>query len=262
MFSNEPVKLFIGRCALRLDQELDQDVNFWSESEMVEYLNEGLREVWQAVRETHQNWFVRTLTSTDGIIKVGGRNYDTDLLRLTNRRDSLRMPSDFRELLFLEGLPPQNSDQIGDNFFPVIRFEYHNVTQRRFREDALNFITTNVRVYMYDVLFDSDGPYIQFSPPLSLNEDIRCRVKYLADPAKLRLNDTFEGTGFSEEMVDACLAYVCYAAAGKEDLVEPNTLASFERRWNLKRELAVRAAGPKQTRDEETVEGYLEDEEL
>lgn len=258
MFSNELVKTFIGRCQHRLDQEADPTSNFWSTAEMVEYMNEGLREVWQAVRETHQNWFVRTLTSTDGTLRIGGRDYDTDLLRFTNRRTRLLLPPDFRELLFLEGLPPENSSQIGDNFFPVIRFEYRNITQRRHREDSLNFVTTNVRVYLYDIVFSADGPHIELSPPLSLNEDIRGRIKYLAAPPTLRLINTFESTGFTLEMTDAVLAYVCYAAATKEKLVE--NLTTFKLVWDLKRELAVRSAGPKQTRDEETVEGFLEDE--
>jgi len=258
MFSTEPVKLFLKRCQLRLDQELDVETNFWSLAEMLEYTNEGLREVWQAVRETHQNWFVRQITSTDGKLKIGGRDYDTDLLRLTNRRSRLFLPSDFRELLFIEGLPPENSTQIGDNFFPVVRFEYRNVTQRRFREDSLNTITTNVRVYLYDVIFSVDGPYVLLSPPMSLNEDIRCQIKYLAAPAPLVLTNTFEGTGFTLEMVDALLAYVCYAASQKEGL--DMNVGKLYNAWTLKRELAVRGAGPKQTRDEETVEGYLEDE--
>lgn len=260
MFSIEPVKNFLDRCARRLDQETDIEANLWSQAEMVEYLNEGLREVWQAVRETHQNWFVRELTSTDGVLKIGGRDYDTDLLRLTSRRSRLMLPSDFRELLFIEGMPPPNSGELPDQFWPTVRFEYANLTQRKFRGEVLNNITTNVRSYYYDCIFTADGPYILFSPPLSLVEDIASRIQYLAAPAQLRLNDTFEGTGFTLEMVDALLAYVCWAAAVKEKLIE--NLTTFKSIWDLKRELAVRGAGPKQTRDEETVEGFLEDEEF
>jgi len=257
LYSNENVKAFINRCARRMDQELDPESNLWSQAEMVEYMNEGCREVWQAVREEHQNWFVRELTSTDSVKNIGGRSYDPENLRLILGRTRLLLPPDFRELLFIEGLPPRNSQEIPDQFFPTVRFEYRNLTQRAFREDVLNTFPTNVRLYMYDVIFGAAGPYILFSPPLALNEIIECRVQYLAAPLTLRLQDTFEATGFTLEMTDAVLQYVVYQAAVKE---KSDDLAKFERSWNLKRELAVRSAGPKQTRDEETVEGYLEDE--
>ena len=261
MFSIEPVKFFLKRCSQRLDQELDIQANFWTEAEMLEYLNEGLSEVWQAVRETHQNWFVKELQSTDPITKIGGRDYNPDLLRLTQGRDKLYLPSDFRELLFIEGLPPSTGTVVGDNFYPVVSFEYRNLTQRAFRGEAFTRANGRVLSYFYDVVVSADGPYLLIAPPLSVTEDIRCHIKYIAAPRRLRLNDTFEGTGFTYEMVDALLAYVCYAAVGKEGIEAPvDSGARLERRWNLKRELAVRSAGPKQTRDEETVEGYMEDE--
>lgn len=257
LYANESIRSFINRCAKRMDQELDPQANLWSQNEMVEYMNEGCREVWQAVREEHQNWFVRELTSTDSIKKIGGRDYDPALLRLILGRTRLQLPPDFRELLFMEGRPPTNSQEIPDQFFPTVRFEYRNMTQRAFRDDVLNTFPTNVRLYMYDVVFSADGAFILFSPPIALNETIECSIKYLAAPLTLRLADTFQGTGFTLEMTDAILQYVVYQAAVKE---KSEDLSSFERSWNLKRELAVRSAGLKQTRDEECVEGYLEDE--
>lgn len=256
-YSNESVKNFLSRCRSRIDEELDAASNFWSQSELVEYMNEGMSEVWQAVRETHENWFVKELASTDVRQRIGGRDYNPKELRLEQGRTRLLLPPDFRELLFIEGIPPV-SNQEGDQFFPVVRFEYRNLTQRAFREEALNTVTTNVRLYLYDVVFGMDGAYILFSPPLALSETIDARIKYIAAPVELRYADTFEKTGFTKEMVAALLRYVLYAAAQKEGVVENITVA--ERMWNLKRELAVRSAGPKQTRDEETVEGYLEDE--
>lgn len=260
MFSIEPVKRFLDRARRRLDEELDVQSNYWSNAELLEYANEGLREVWQAVRETHQNWFVRELTSTDPIRKIGGRDYNPNELQLVTRRNRLKLPSDFRELLFIEGLAPALVDEIPDQFFPQIRFEYANLTQRKFRSDVLNTVVSNTRVYQYDVIFNAtEGPYLLLSPPLALNQNIECRIQYLAAPAQLLLNDTFEGTGYTLEMTDAILAYILWAAAGKEKLIE--NLSTFKAIWDLKRELAVRSAGPKQTRDEETVEGYMEDED-
>jgi len=260
MYSNETVENLIRRTMVRMDQEVDQSSNFWSNAEMLEYLNEGIHELWQNIRETHQNWFVREMTSRDTVVRIGGRDYDTANLRVQDDRERLLLPPDFQELLFIEGLADDTTTlQVSDPFFPRIQFEYKNLTQRRFRNDAVNFITTNVRRYLYDVVYGATGPYIIFSPPISLAEPLDIKIMYLAMPPKLAIKDTFEATGFTTLMTDALLAYMCYAAATKENLTE--NLANFGRTWNSKRELAVRAAGPKQTRDEETVEGYLEDEE-
>jgi hypothetical protein len=251
IYSNETVKSFINRCMLRMDQELDPESNLWSQNEMVEYMNEGCREVWQAVREEHQNWFVRTMTSTDSIKKIGGRDFNPAALRLVPGRARLLLPPDFRELLFLEGLPPTSAQEIPDQFSPVVTFEYRNLTQKAFRQEVLNTFPTNTRSYLYDVVFAMDGPFILLSPPLALSESLDAQIQYLAAPLTLRLADTFEGTGFTLEMTDAILQYVIYQAVVKE---KSEDLPAFERAWNLKRELAVRSAGLKQTRDEEVVE--------
>lgn len=261
MYSNEPIRDFVRRCKLRLDEEIGQDTNFWSRAETVEYLNEGVAEVWQAVRETHQNWSVKQMLSTDPEQKINGRLYDPSNLRIVQDRERLMLPPDFHELLFMEAPPGQNSSlQVSDPFFPRVVFEYHNLTQRRFRQDAINHITTNVRRYLYDVVYGPEGPYVLFSPPISLSESLETKIMYIALPPLLTIADTFEGTGFNRIMVDAVLGYVVWTAAVKQDLLEDYT--KLERKWNLKRELAVRSAGPKQTRDEETVEGYLEDEDI
>jgi len=262
MYSNESIQAFLKRARKRLDQELDAQVNFWQASEMIEYMNEGIREVWQMVRETHQNWFVVQRTSRDGVIKIGGRTFDTSLFRLETGRNKLFLPPDFHELLLWENI--RDPSQL-DTTTPLILFEYANLTQRTFRNSIPEFLPADVRVfrYRYDVVFGPEGPYIFVSPSIkpgadALNRDMQ--IAYIASPPELGLNDTFADTGFTTLMVDAVLAYSLYAAVKKEDLSD--NIASFERSWNLKRELVSRAGGPKQTRDEETVEGYLESEIL
>lgn len=260
MYSNETIQSFLRRCRKRIDEELDAETNFWTPAEMLEYANEGAREVWQATREEHQNWFVRQMRSTDGIVNIGGRNYDTSLLRLTSGIERLKLPPDFYELLLLEGLrTPEDT-----NITRAVIFEYANMTQRSFREDnaarALAFdpIITSVQRYHYDVVYGAEGPYVFLAPSYRFAAPFETQIAYLAMPAELLALGTFEGTGFTTLMVDAILAYTLFAAVHKEGLAE--NVPMMERKWNLKRELAVRAAGPKQTRDEETVEGYLETE--
>lgn len=260
MYSNETIQSFLRRCRLRLDQELDSQTNFWSPAEMLEYANEGVREVWQATREEHQNWFVRQRRSTDGVMKIGGRDYDTALLRVESGRERLKLPPDFYELLLLEGLRTAQDT----NLTRAVIFEYANMTQRAFREasidraSAFDPIITSVQRYRYDVVFDPDGPYIFLAPSYRFEQPFEIQIAYVAVPGELFATGSFEGTGFSTLMVDAVLAYSVYMAIYKEGLAE--NIPSAERNWNLKRELAVRAAGPKQTRDEEPVEGYLESE--
>lgn len=259
MYSNETLQSFINRCQLRLDQELDTQANFWSVAEMVEYTNEGVREIYQSVRETHENWNVKELTSLDPRQRIGGREYNPAVLQMKQDRQKLFLPPDFQELLYME---PLRTLGVQDTFLNAITFEYRNMTQRQFRRDALDTFEQasrpEVRFYYYDVVFGPGGPYILLGTPGALQTPIDIRIRYLNTPAPLTLADTFEGTGLSDFMTDAILAYVCLAAVRKEDLSD--NIAAFGQTWQLKRELAIRNAGPKQTRDPEPVEGWLEDE--
>lgn len=259
MYSNETVKAFINRCQHRLDQELDAEANFWSVAEMVEYMNEGVRELFQAIRETHENWNVKELTSLDPLQRIGGRQYNPAVLQMKQDRDKLYLPPDFQELLWLEPLRPTGSI---DPFLNSITFEYRKMTQRQFRRDSFDTFEQatrpEVRFYFYDVVFGGGGAYILLSTPGSLLSPIDIRIRYLVTPMALTINDTFESTGLTDFMTDAILAYVCLAAVRKEDLSD--NIATFGATWQLKRELAIRNAGPRQTRDPEPVEGWLEDE--
>lgn len=253
MYSNETTQSLLRRARHRLDQELDIETNFWSPAEMLEYVNEGVREVWQSVRENHENYFLRQMTSEDGILTIGGRRYDSAALAFVNERSRLLLPPDFRELKLLEAIPDPNQEISG------VVFEYANLTQRIFRHDIRSTLPdVIVRRYKYDVVYAADGPYIFISPPVAIETPTPIRIAYIAAPVPLTPNGGFEGMGFTAEMVDAVLAYTCFAAVHKEDLSE--NIASFGQAWALKRELASRTAGPKQTRDEITVEGYLEEE--
>lgn len=262
MYSTETVQSFLNRARLRLDQELDNQTNFWSDAEMLEYMNEGMREVWETVRENHQNWFMRQITSRDGVLQIGIRKYDTKLLQLVSGRTKLLLPPDFYELTLLEGLRPLQTAlaDLSNPFFPQVVFEYANITQLAFRNRIVDTVTQGVRRYRYDVIFGPEGPYIYIAPEISVVETLDVQVAYVAMPVELGFNNSFEGTGFTGLMLDAVLAYTTYAAVKKEDLTE--NLATFKEHWKIKQELCSRAAGPKQTRDVETVENsYVYQEE-
>lgn len=259
MYSNETIKSFIDRCQKRLDQELDTSAQFWSVAELLEYMNEGIREMFQSVRETHENWNMKEMTSLDPIARIGGRQYNPAVLQMKQDRSKLYLPPDFQELVWLEPLRPTGTI---DPFLNSITFEYRKLSQRQFRRDSFDTFEQasrpEVRFYLYDVVFGGNGAYILLSTPGSLVQPIDIRIRYLNTPPALTLADTFELTGLTDFMTDAILAYVCFAAVRKEDLTE--NLQTFGQTWALKRELAIRNAGPRQTRDAEPVEGWLEDE--
>lgn len=252
MYSIETIQHFLVRCRQRIDEALDAEANFWSQGELLEYLNEGAREVWQTARESQQNWFLRTLRSTDEKIDFGGRKYDPSGLALTNGTSELVLPPDFYQLVMLEPLPAS-----GDSRLPVV-LEYANVTQRAFRKNVFDDVTQGVRYYRFDVEYRVEGPVVVLSPSVTLDQSIDVVLKYVQACRVFNIKSTFEYSGFTDIMVDAVLAYVVWGAAQKEKIQE--NMAQAAQLWGAKRELVVRAAGPKQTRDQETVEGFLEEE--
>lgn len=263
MYSNEPVTSLLNRWRLRLDQETDIQTNFWSDAEGIEYMNEGAREVWEITRRQHQNWFIKRLTSRDGVVKVGGKDYDTSNLKMISGRTTLLLPPDFMELKLFEGMRPLSlaSEDLSNPFFPQVELEYMNITQLGFRNRIVDTVTQGIRRYRYDVLFGPDGPYIYIVPTISVVETVDVQIAYIAGPTNLSSQMSFEGTGFTNLMIDAVLAYMCLAAARKEDVVE--NIATFEKQWMTKQTLCADTAGPKQSRDVETVENsysYQEDE--
>lgn len=260
MYSHETVTSFLRRVRKRLDQELDVSTNFWSPAEMLEYLNEGRRELWAKVRETHQNWFVRDMASRDPVVSIGGRKYDPAALKLASPRDKLLLPPDFHELILFEALTNQVDSQPLGPAVPAVVLEYAGMPQHTFRQGVFDTVTTGVRRYRYDIVFSPDGPYIFVAPTISVEDITDTKLVYVAMPPALQSDGTFEGTGFTELMVDALLYYVCRAAVAKEGIKA--NVDTFAALYKDKLVTAVGASSPKQTRDETTVEGFLEEELL
>lgn len=253
MYALETIQHFLVRARQRIDEALDAEMNFWSQGELLEYLNEGAREVWQTARESQQNWFLRTLRSDDVKIDFGGRIFDPSVLRIQSGRNELLLPPDFYQLVMLEAQPVSSSD----SRLPIV-LEYANVTQRAFRHGVFNSFVRGVRAYRYDVEYRTTGPVVVLSPTVTVESVIETIIKYVQAPRVFNIKANFEYSGFTDIMVDAILAFVVWSAALKEGVQENVALA--QQQWGLKREMVVRASGPKQTRDEETVEGYLEED--
>ncbi len=254
-YSTETVEHFLGRVFDRLEQVFDPGNNFWEKHEIREYMLEGVREVWSLARAAQENWFMRTLRSTDGVVHAGGREYDTANLRLSTGVMEIALPSDFNELKLIEAIVQPGSS------LPGITFEYANQTQRLFRDGTVEQFTdtSTRRRYKYDIEFRVNGPYIVLSPRVQLEAPQEIVIKYIQSaPSLANPKATFEGTGFTEEMVDAIFAYTVWTAYTKEGIQEQ--MGPALTKWNSKRELVSGNAGKRQTRDAETVDGFMEEE--
>lgn len=252
MPSTETVAHFIRRCRLRLDEALDPGNNLWTDTELIEYANEGMREVHTTLRETSENWFVRTMVSDAAKLTVSGRVYDPSLFKLLAGRNEMVLPPDFHELLMLETKPAADGTRSTSNF------TFERLTSHEFRETYLADATSQTNRFRYEIEHRTDGTVMVLSPTPA--ETVHLYLKYVQSPPELSKTMTFEDTGIEPFMLDAVLAYVLWAARGKEEEGGEAAQAAGGR-WEEKREHATRAAGPRQRRDAEFVEGFLENDD-
>jgi len=252
MPSTETVSHLLTRIRERLDEDLDPEGNLWTNHELTDYTNEGIREVHQTMREAHESWFTRTLRSDAGIVAINGRNFDTGLLQFKTDRNEIRLPPDFAELRFFE-VEPTSDDSID-----TLVFEYRPMQHPDFRQSALSTSTQNARHYFYDIERRSDGAVLILSAIPTLETARTVVLKYVTSAPEITQLQTFEDTGFEPFMLDAVIAYAVLRAREKEG--DPDNVALAGSDWERKRTFALRAAGPKQTRDPEVVIGFLEDE--
>lgn len=256
MASTKSVATFLFEVRRRIDEELDPSTNFWKDTELVELMNEGCREVWQTIREAHEDRFVRTLRSTDGSVNLAGRDYDTGLLTMKDGRGEIILPPDFHELLLFEMKPPDDGH--------VIRryaFQHADLASRNFRENVMFVSSTASTVYFYNIEWRDGMAVMVLVPTPQLDtESMPTQMKYVQAPRELTKTDTFENTGFEPFMLDAVKAYVKWSALSKGEGVDPNAITRALNAWEEKRLFALRACGPKQSRDPVLVEGPYEEE--
>lgn len=255
MPSTETVEHFLKRARERMDEELDPEHNLVTQHELLEYVNEGMREVAQTMRETHEGYFQRTLRSDGEPVKLCGRMYDPKELRFESGKTELRLPPDFQELLLFESVP---SDDVTRSTLDI---QFKKITTTEFRRNVLDQAVSSNRCFYYDLEHRNDGWVMLFAPTPTVEANIDVLLTYGQSPAEVTRKDSFEDTGFEPFMLDAVLAYVVYLAKNKEEeggQAAVNALGRFDRKNNL----AGRIAGPKQSRDTEVVAGVWDDEEI
>ena len=254
MPSVETVARFLDRARERLNEPFDPEGNYWKQHELLDYLNEGMREVWQTLREAHESWFLRTLRSDQKNVIIAGRAYDTTLFQMQNERNELLLPPDFRELRLIEPVQPDDPEAQPQQLI----FAFAPLSSRWFRDGSGRKVHENQAHYWYDIERRATGAVLVLSQVPNLTAPRDLVLKYIAAPPKLQFASTFDVVGYEEDQLDAVLAYIIYRARQKEN--DPDTVAVAAQDWERKRLLALRAAGPRQSRDPEVVNGEFEDE--
>lgn len=235
-----------------LDEPLDAtgSTNFWSQTDLVLRVNRGLRQVWQLARnDKGSRWFVRTIRSTDPEITIYGRPYNPGALTVNTEQEELVLPPDFGELLLFE---PQV--ETSDGLTADITFRYTTVDSPTFR--ALSRSGTGFSEYWCAPVQRPGGPRFLLRPPFQ-SGTLETVMEYVVKPDNYALEDTFEGVGFDDIMLDAVIAYAVLDARRKAD--NPAKLREAEGTWAERKALVVETIGPLQTVEHEMVQSFIPD---
>lgn len=244
-------------------EELDEPVgdgNLWSDTEIVKWMNRGMRKIWARVRREKENWFLRKVRSTDeGELNLYGHEYDPLNLKLqasegtTTGPTELVLPPDCFEIRMFEPITNSSTDGQDDQ----VQFFFSDLANQKFR--ALSRATGSEvgGIYLCELIFREDGPKLIITPSVQLSNPMDTLLEYVFMPGELTAEDTFEGTGFNPMMLDALVAWTVYRARKKENVQEHIQTALLDVQDSLNEVGA--SAGPRQSRDDEVVSGFLED---
>lgn len=241
-----------------LDEPVDTATNQWTDANLIAWLNRGFRQVWQNAREAKENWFVRTLRSTDGEIVIAGQAYNPAQLAVTAGATELVLPPDFYEARDFSAIPDDGSTT------PALFFDWADLGQDRFQDGRTFSPNAQTVAYTCDVRFGDDGTAARSGPRLVLSPAVAddattadTTLTYVYAPKEYEAGDTLEASGFTPLLLDAVIAYAALEAYRQEGVPTHITIATAS--WLEKQQLVTRAAGPRQSRAPEVVEGFLED---
>lgn len=236
-----------------LDEAENADTNFWTNAFLIGRLNRGFREIWQSARETHENWFVRKLLSTDPPLRLYGRAYDPAQLALTADATELALPPDFFELLALMPIASVQSSE------PRPTFTMTSLSASDFRALRQAQSTQVIATYQCDIERRAEGPRLLFAPTIGAGSPADVELHYVYQPRDYAAGDDLENSGFSPTMIDAAVAYAVLEAREREDK-SSDAIQRAERKYARKLALVTRHAGPRESQDPELVDGgWMED---
>jgi hypothetical protein len=235
-----------------LDEPVDTATNFWTDDYLIARLNRGFRQVWQQARETHENWFVRTLRSDGDPLTLYGRVYDPALMQVTADATTLVLPPDFYEALSFEALPS------ADQSIADVLFTWTRLSTEEFRAGIRVASDNSSIAYAIDVQWGDGGPTLALSPAAGSSiTTVDTTLTYVYAPKDYAAGDALENSGFSRIMLDAAVAYAVLEARRKEGVATNITIAQSV--WVDKISMVTRSSGPRQSQAPEVVEGYLEE---
>lgn len=240
-----------------LDEAVDtgiNETNFWTDAELVTWMNKGIRKVWQKAREAKENWFVRKLRSTDPKLTIYGRAYDPSQMQLVSDTREIKLPPDLFELRLMEPITSSSIDERDDS----VQFYFGNLSDQSYRALSRSVGPAQGGRYECEIIFRTTGPVCTFVPQIALTDPMDVMIEYVAAPRKLAQTDTFENTGLNDFMLDAIQAYVVYRARKKEGASKELDTARAD--FGDTVDTVKGSAGPRQSRDPQTVDGYLEDQ--
>jgi len=249
--TNMTVSTLVRRVRDEIDEDSDPNNNLWPTRFIIESMNRGMRKVWQRAREAKENWFVRSIVSSDAPFGIYGRQYNPAALKLTANVSEMELPPDFYELLAFEMVVP---DPLAD---PIARFVMRDITHSDFRQLEHELAPDTGGCYVMEVIWREAGPRLLVRPTPQLSEPQNVRLDYIQGPRTLIGRDTFEGSGFNDIMLDAVISYVVLDCYRKQGIADEVNIAGAD--YSDKLDMVTRAAGPRQVKDTRTVDGFLED---
>jgi hypothetical protein len=226
--------------------------NFWSQNELVRYINRGLRQVYQICRnDKGSNWFVRRLRSNDPVLRIHGQAYSPAGFQATTGKTELILPPDLGEMLFLEPILNTNTAQAAD-----VRFRYETSLDGGTYRQLSRTSTIGQSEYWGVVVQRLDGPRFVFKPPF-VDTAVDFELEYVVKPDSYQLADTFDGIGFDDLLLDAVESYAVSEARKKAD--NPAKLSEAKETYAERRAMVLEAVTPLQTIEAEHVKGFLPD---
>lgn len=247
------VREVLAQLRVELDEPLDEGTNFWTDAELLEYLNRGLEYVAQAARSTGERRFYRKITSSDAPLVIHDILYDPSSLKLSSGTSELRLPPDFQELVSFE--PVMSSVDTFDN---GIVFHRADINSDDFRAARRATGPDDGGEYLYDVVFRVGGAYIVLAPTPRLSSAADVELEYVIAVPDYALDDTFEGGPFNAQQLRAARDYAKKRAYAKGEDAERKREAKEE--WLEAKMLVIESSGPRISHEPEVVHGFMEED--
>lgn len=77
---------------------------FWNDTQLQQFLNQAQRKLWLAIRRAHQDYFTRTLRTTESALTILGQTFTPSSLRWSANTRSYTLPPDFVRMVQMTDL--------------------------------------------------------------------------------------------------------------------------------------------------------------